>query len=96
MRSLIEELPAEIARLEAKHGSQDPFVQDLKEQLRAMKTHAGPAPLDTYRMQAVDFSTPAAPQPDDPNRPETEADGQRAGALRIARFRHQNAQLKRG
>jgi hypothetical protein len=31
----------------------------------------------------------------EPSEPETEADGLRAGALRVARFRHQNAQLKK-
>ena len=30
----------------------------------------------------------------DPNRPETEEDGERAGALRMARWKHQNAQLR--
>jgi hypothetical protein len=31
----------------------------------------------------------------DPNAPETEADGLRAGALRVAKFKHQNEQLKK-
>ncbi|KWT68984.1 hypothetical protein APY03_7016 [Variovorax sp. WDL1] len=33
---------------------------------------------------------------DDPNRPETEEDGKKAGALRMARFRHHNEQLSFG
>lgn len=37
MATLIEKLPARIARLEATRGSDSPFVQQLKEQLRAMK-----------------------------------------------------------
>jgi len=56
MASLIEELPGKIARLEAKYGSDNPFVKDMKEQLRAMKETAGKSTQDVYLMQAVDFS----------------------------------------
>ncbi|MEQ6918013.1 hypothetical protein [Halomonas aquatica] len=31
---------------------------------------------------------------DDPNRPETEEDGKQFGALRMARWKHQNKQLR--
>lgn len=54
--SLIDRLPAEIARLEAKHGSDNKFVMDLKEQLRAMKANEGKTTQDVYRMQAVNFA----------------------------------------
>jgi len=54
-----------------------------------------PEPL--LREARIDMAS-LHPLPDDPNQPETEADGKRAGALRlrIARFRNQNEQLKKG
>lgn len=55
MSTLIELLKAEIARLEAKHGSEHPFVKDLKEQLRASEATSGKTAQEVFRMQAVDF-----------------------------------------
>ena len=56
MPSLIEEMPAEIARLEAKFGSDNQFVQDLKRQYEGMKANQGKTSQDVYRMAAVNFS----------------------------------------
>ena len=78
MSTLIESLKAEIARLEAKHGSDHPFVKDLKEQLRASQETSGKTAHEVYRMQAAQFEPPA---------PETEEDGIKAEALRRSRVR---------
>lgn len=61
MRSLIEDLPARIARLEAKHGPNDPFVKDLKEQLRASLATQGKSTQDVYRMQAIPLTQASKP-----------------------------------
>jgi len=54
--SLAQSLQVQIKRLEAKHGSDDPYVKRLKEQLRAIKETDGKTTQDVYRMQAVNFS----------------------------------------
>ena len=59
MATLIEQLEKDIPRLEAKYGSDNPFVKDSKEQLRAMKANAGKSTQEVFRMQAADFSPPA-------------------------------------
>lgn len=56
MTTLIEDLKAEIVRLEAMHGSDNKFVKDLKEQLRASQATSGKTAQEVFRMQAVDFS----------------------------------------
>lgn len=58
MSTLIESLERDIPRLEAEFGSDNQFVKDSKEQLRAMKENAGKTTQDVYRMQAVNFSRP--------------------------------------
>jgi len=55
MPTLIEQLPAEIARLEAKFGSDNPYVQQLKEQLRASIATQGKSTQEVFRMQAFTF-----------------------------------------
>jgi hypothetical protein len=55
MSTLIEELPASIARLEAKYGPDNQYVKDLKEQLRASKATLGQTAQQVYRMQATPF-----------------------------------------
>lgn len=57
MPSLIEQLPEEIARLEAKFGSDNPFVQQLKEQLRASIATQGKSTQEVFRTQAFTFPT---------------------------------------
>ena len=57
MPSLIERLPAEIAALEDELGSDNPYVQQLKEQLRASIATQGKSTQDVYRMQAFTFPT---------------------------------------
>ena len=66
MSTLIEDLKEAITRLEAKHGSDNKFVKDLKEQLRASEATSGKTAQEVFRMQAVDFSPklPAAPTRD--------------------------------
>jgi len=66
MSTLVEDLKAEIVRLEAKHGSDNKFVKDLKEQLRASEATSGKTVQEVFRIQAVDFSSklPAAPTQD--------------------------------
>lgn len=88
MSTLIESLKRQIKRLEAKHGSDSPFVKDLNEQLRASEETSGKTAHEVFRMQTVDFSPPA----DDP--PETEEDGIRARAIQIAQYRHQAEQMR--
>jgi hypothetical protein len=63
MRTLIEDLKEAITRLEAKHCSDNKFVKDLKEQLRASEATSGKTVQEAFRMQAVDFSSklPAVP-----------------------------------
>jgi hypothetical protein len=60
MSTLIEQLPAEIARLEAKFGPDNPYVKQLKEQLRASIVTQGKSSYDVYLMQATKF--PQAPE----------------------------------
>lgn len=55
MDTLIERLPGRIAALEASHGSDNPFVKDLKEQLRASIANQGKSAQQVYQMQAVRF-----------------------------------------
>ena len=64
MATLIEELPGQIARLQALHGPNDLFVKDLKEQLRASVATLGKSAQEVFRMQAVPLreSSPANPQ----------------------------------
>ena len=50
MATLIEELPGRIAELEAKVGSHNQYVKDLKEQLRAMKETTGKSAAEVYQM----------------------------------------------
>lgn len=88
MATLIESLKRQIARLEAEHGSDNPFVKDLKEQLRASEATTDKTSHEVFRMQAVDFS----PHADEP--PETEEDGIRARAIQIAQYRYQNEQMR--
>lgn len=85
--SLIQSLPKRIARLEAKHGSDDPYVKDLKEQLRAMQENDGKTTQDVYRMQAVNFSKKTTPTSSSREPEETEEDGIKAEALRRSQVR---------
>lgn len=61
MTTLIQELPRRIERLEAKFGSDDPFVKDLKRQYAAMKETDGKTTQDVYLMSAVKFPAQATP-----------------------------------
>ncbi len=63
MATLIEELPARIARLKSKHGSDDPFVKDWKVQLRAIKENVGKSTQDVYLAQTHNFSLPSKAAP---------------------------------
>ena len=58
MSTLIEDLKRRIPKLEAEHGSDHPYVKDLKEQLRSSEANAGNTADQVYRMQAVQFSPP--------------------------------------
>lgn len=58
--SLIEQLPGRIARLEAKHGPDDPYVKDLKEQLRASKATQGQTAQEVYRAQVFHIAAPSS------------------------------------
>ena len=55
MPSLIEKMPGKIARLEAKFGSDNGFVKDLKRQYEGMKANQGKTSRDVYRMAATIF-----------------------------------------
>ena len=81
LTTLIESLKAQISRLEAKHGLDDPFVKDLKEQLHASEATSGKTTQEVYQAQAVQFA------PVEADSPETEQDGIRAEALRRLQVR---------
>ena len=53
MSTLVEELPKKIARLEAKFGSDNQFVKQLKQQLDGIQHNQGKTGEEVYRMQAV-------------------------------------------
>jgi hypothetical protein len=81
MTTLIESLKAEISRLETKHGSDNQFVKDLKEQLRASQETSGKTAQEVYQMQAVQFASAEIESV------ETEQDGIKAEALRRSQVR---------
>ena len=80
MSTLIEQLKRDVAELEPRLGSEHPFVKGLKEQLRASEANAGKSTEEVFRVQAV---------------PATEVDDKNLGRLRIAKFKHQNAEFAR-
>jgi uncharacterized protein (DUF433 family) len=80
--TLIESLKAEISRMEAKHGSDNLYVKDLKEQLRASEETSGKTAQEVYQMQTVQFA-PSEIYP----LAETEEDVVKAEALRRLRVR---------
>jgi hypothetical protein len=43
-----------------KFGLDNPFVKQLKEQLRGMKENSNKSAKDVYRLQVADFSQPSA------------------------------------
>lgn len=53
MTTQIDRLKTEIARLEPLHGSDDPFVKDMKEQLRACEANKGMTAFEVYQAQSV-------------------------------------------
>ncbi len=57
MTTLAAELPAKIKRLEASHGSDNPFVLMLKEQLRASKETKGKTAKEVYLVSAKSRSS---------------------------------------
>jgi hypothetical protein len=59
MPRLIEMLPAEIERLEAEAGPDNPFVKQLKEQLRVSIATQGRSSRDVYLMHAAPIATAA-------------------------------------
>jgi hypothetical protein len=95
MSALMAHLQSEIARLEVLQGSSDPVVLDLKEQLRASKAMASQSAAEVFGTQAFELpkNWAEAPAQDDQNRPETEADGIRAGSLRLLKARRQSLAL---
>lgn len=56
MPTLLQQLPDKIKRLEGKHGSDNPYVKQLKEQLRAMTANGDKSTQEVFRMQAFNFS----------------------------------------
>ena len=48
----MEELPERIKRLEKTHGSENRYVNMLKEQLRALKENKGRSAKETYLVSA--------------------------------------------
>lgn len=87
MPSLLQELPEKIKRLEAKHGPNNPFVQQLKEQLRAMQENGDQSTHDVFRMQAFEFK----PEERTPEDVDEKADGEH----RIAKFMRGNPEKMR-
>ncbi len=58
--TLIERLPARIARLQEKRGPNDPFVRDLKEQLRASRATQGRTAEQVFKLQATQLGSAVA------------------------------------
>jgi hypothetical protein len=78
MTTLIEQLPGEIARLEAKYGPDNRFVKDLKEQLRASKETVGMSSEQVFKLQSFQFPSKAtAPASPDTSQEENEESQQR-------------------
>lgn len=88
MATQIEILRKEIAALEATHGPDAPFAKLLRQQLQGMELN------ESNRNQRFLIST-GAPEASPEAPTETEEDGKRAGALRVARWQHQNEQFRR-
>ena len=66
-RFLIDRLPARIARLEAQHGSDDPYLKDLKARLRASIANQGKSAHDVFRAQILRSTvSDRAPNPGTP------------------------------
>lgn len=53
MSTVKDSLPKEIARLEEKYGSDNPYVKQLKQQLDGIQHNQGKTGEEVYRMQAV-------------------------------------------
>ena len=87
MASLLQKLPEDIKRLEAKYGPNNPFVQQLKEQLRAMQENGDKSTHDVFRMQAFEFK----PEKRSPEEVDERADGE----YRIAKFMRGNPEKMR-
>ena len=68
MPTLTEQLEKEISALEAKVGSDSPFVKQLKEQLRASKENGAQSTQDVYRLQATEFKPSEEKLPSEPRR----------------------------
>jgi hypothetical protein len=67
MATLLEQLPKDIARLEAKYGPDNPFVKQQKEQLLAMLENSGKSTEGVFRLQAFNFSPPPADESNNSN-----------------------------
>jgi hypothetical protein len=79
--ALVESLNVQIARMEPKHGSDNPYVKDLKEQLRASEETSDKTAQEVYQMLTVQFALVATEVT------ETEQDGIRAETLRRLQVR---------
>ena len=86
MATQVQHLQEELIRDEAKYGKDDPWVQALRRQLEGYRS------MEVNREQR--FLTGSIPKSDSAAEPMmTEEEEQQEGALRIARFKHQNEQL---
>lgn len=60
MTTLIENLRESIKRMEAEHGSEDPYVKDLKEQLRACLANGDKSAQEVFMAQTFSFPSEIA------------------------------------
>lgn len=90
MPTQVQHLQQELIRAEANLGEDDPFVKALRQQLDGYRS------MEVNREQNLLIGTvPALPR-NSAEDSETEADGKELGAKRIAKFKHQNEQLRKG
>ena len=90
MATQLEILKRELAEDEARLGPDAPFVKLLRQQLQGMELN------ERNRNERFLISTGTPEQESAGPATETEADGKTAGALRIARWKHQNEQFRKG
>jgi len=94
MASQLELLKAKLPKLEAEFGAGNPYVQGLKMRLAMLEKPRSENPMDNSTRLSVGMRAAPSTDQDDPNRPETEEDGLRAGALRLLKARHQSQAIR--
>jgi len=100
MPTVLERLKQDLAGLEERGRGDGPLAKQLRAQIDASEASPNQTAEQLYRVAPIQMSKDETqdkdtPQDDDPNRPETEEDWKRAGAIRHLKVRHQ-AKGRRG